>query len=94
MAEETGTLWELFSGPSSKDHGFAAIIAKYAVYAVLGIVDLDYANKKLTVCDPLKISASVVLPCENGEKITIVNDNAAVGISVPDGYEIIRGGKI
>ena len=94
MAEETGTLWELFSGPSSKDHGFAAIIAKYAVYAVLGIVDLDYANKKLTVCDPLKISASVVLPCENGEKITIVNDNAAVEISVPDGYEIIRGGKI
>jgi alpha-L-rhamnosidase len=49
MADLTGTLWEHMSHNASCNHGFASYIAHILYRDVLGIRDIDYINKIITV---------------------------------------------
>lgn len=89
MAKSTGTIWELFSGPSSKDHGFGSILGKLVVYAVFGIKDIDYAQKRILMKSRgLNVSARVKLPTEDGivEMVSNLGETRAISLG---GYEII-----
>jgi alpha-L-rhamnosidase len=49
MAERTGTLWENTSPHASCNHGFASYIGHVLYRDVLGISNIDYLKKEVTI---------------------------------------------
>ena len=49
MATLTGTLWENMQSHASCNHGFASYIGNVLYRDVLGIKEIDYVNKNITV---------------------------------------------
>ena len=49
MADLTGTLWENMQSHASCNHGFASFIGYVLYRDVLGIKEIDYVNKNITV---------------------------------------------
>ncbi|GHV51806.1 hypothetical protein FACS1894181_14210 [Bacteroidia bacterium] len=49
MADRTGTLWEHMQSQASCNHGFASYIAHVLYRDVLGISNIDYAGKEITI---------------------------------------------
>ncbi|MCX6229660.1 MAG: hypothetical protein NTV75_10920 [Bacteroidia bacterium] len=49
MAQQTGTLWENMSSQASCNHGFASYIGHVLYRDVLGIKQIDYLKKEITV---------------------------------------------
>ncbi|MDR0844551.1 MAG: hypothetical protein LBN71_04960, partial [Tannerella sp.] len=49
MADKTGTLWENASSSASCNHGFASYIGHVLYRDVLGVRNIDYTNKKITI---------------------------------------------
>jgi alpha-L-rhamnosidase len=49
MADKTGTLWEHDSNKASCNHGFASYIGHVLYRDVLGVSDIDYIKKEITV---------------------------------------------
>jgi len=49
MAAQTGTLWENMKSSASCNHGFASYIGHVMYRDVLGIENVDYLNKKVTI---------------------------------------------
>ncbi len=49
MAERTGTLWEHMQNHASCNHGFASYIGHVLYRDVLGIKEIDYENKSITI---------------------------------------------
>ena len=52
MAERTGTLWEMISTTASCNHGFASHAAITLYRDILGIRNVDYPRKTVTVAAP------------------------------------------
>jgi alpha-L-rhamnosidase len=50
MADRTGTLWEHMEHHASCNHGFASYIGHVLYRDVLGIRNIDYINREITVC--------------------------------------------
>ncbi|MDR1154865.1 MAG: hypothetical protein LBL04_09135, partial [Bacteroidales bacterium] len=50
MADQTGTLWEHMQHHASCNHGFASYIGHVLYRDVLGIRNIDYINREITVC--------------------------------------------
>jgi alpha-L-rhamnosidase len=49
MADRTGTLWENMTPHASCNHGFASYIGHVLYRDVLGISNIDYINKEITI---------------------------------------------
>ena len=49
MAQRTGTLWENQSPHASCNHGFASHIVHVLYRDVLGVRNIDFAQKKITI---------------------------------------------
>lgn len=49
MADKTGTLWEHMQSYASCNHGFASYIGHVLYRDILGIKDIDYMNKNITI---------------------------------------------
>ncbi|MDR0337758.1 MAG: hypothetical protein LBI18_11775 [Planctomycetaceae bacterium] len=49
MADRTGTLWENMRASNSCNHGFASYIGHVLYRDVLGISNIDYINKEITI---------------------------------------------
>ena len=93
MAERTGTLWENMGHEASCNHGFASYLGHILYRDVLGIKDIDYINKKLTIrftdldleeCEgivPVGDSVIGLAWIRNGDEISYILD-------VPKGFEV------
>ncbi|WP_423126711.1 hypothetical protein [Gaoshiqia sp. Z1-71] len=49
MAERTGTLWENVDAHASCNHGFASYLGHILYRDILGISEIDYLNKEVTI---------------------------------------------
>jgi alpha-L-rhamnosidase len=93
MAEQTGTLWENMSAHASCNHGFASYLGHVLYRDVLGISNVDYLKKEVTVrfTDISLEECSGVLPVEN-EVVELKwkrSDNQIrYSVKVPQGYRL------
>ena len=94
MAERTGTLWEKVHSQASCNHGFASYIGHVLYRDVLGISDIDYLNRKITVrftdIDLENCSGSIPV----GEKVIRLEwkregDRIAYRLQIPEGFEVL-----
>ena len=92
MAEETGTIWELFQTNASCDHGFGAVVGQMIVYAVTGFARVDEKEKVLylyNAYEPLDTVAT--LPLREGmAHITIENGERLVSVTGDYRIEIVE----
>ena len=68
MAERTGTLWENMGSQASCNHGFASYLGHVLYRDILGINNIDYIKKTVTIqfTDIDLTECSGVIPLENG----------------------------
>ncbi|MDD4109857.1 MAG: hypothetical protein PHH93_14165 [Prolixibacteraceae bacterium] len=94
MADQTGTLWENMSPHASCNHGFASYLGHILYRDILGISQIDYINKKITV----RFSDIDLAACEGS--VPVDNDVIELNwqrsgkqinysVKVPQGYEVI-----
>ncbi len=92
MAKQTGTLWENMHSHASCNHGFASYLGHVLYRDVLGISNIDYLNKKVTVCfsDIDLDECSGVLPIDD-DSISLIwkkqGGEIKYSLKVPDGFE-------
>jgi alpha-L-rhamnosidase len=94
MAERTGTLWENITTHASLNHGFASHVVHLLYRDVLGVVERDINNRKITFRIP-EIDLSYcrgTIPI--GDKLIGFeweksDGTILVRCSVPDGYEYV-----
>ncbi|MEZ5103517.1 MAG: hypothetical protein R2757_03395 [Draconibacterium sp.] len=93
MALQTGTLWENMQSSASCNHGFASYLGHVLYRDVLGIENVDYLNKKVTICfsDINLNECSGVLPV-NDDSINLQwkkqNGKIVYSLHVPDGFQV------
>jgi alpha-L-rhamnosidase len=97
MADLTGTLWEHTSSNASCNHGFASYIGHVLYRDILGIRNIDYVNKVITI----RISNFVLDSCSGsipiGEERVSLNWNRTgekidYSYKAPDGWQVKRFG--
>ncbi len=94
MAERTGTLWENVHSQASCNHGFASYIGHLLYQDILGVRDIDYLKKRITVrfsdIDLEECSGTIPL----GDQQIEVQWKRAPGnqinysVKVPGGYKV------
>ena len=88
MAEETGTIWELFQTNASCNHGFGAVVGQMIVYAVTGITRVDEKNRIVYFSDEYeKINAKATLPLREG-MVTVALESGARSVEITGGYHM------
>ena len=88
MAEETGTIWELFQTNASCNHGFGAVVGQMIVYAVAGLVRVDEKNKIVYFSKEYeKINAKATVPLREG-MVTITMESGARSVEITGGYHM------
>ena len=92
MAKQTGTLWENMKSSASCNHGFASYLGHVLYRDVLGLENVDYLNKKVTVrfSDIDLEECSGVLPVGDDVielKWTRQNGEIVYSLRVPDGFQ-------
>jgi hypothetical protein len=88
MAEETGTIWELFQTNASCDHGFGAVVGQMVVYAVTGLVRVDEKEKTVYFSKEYeKIDAKATIPLREG-MLTVSLETGARSVETAGGYHI------
>jgi alpha-L-rhamnosidase len=93
MAERTGTLWEHMGTQASCNHGFASYLGHVLYRDVLGISNIDYLKKEVTIrfADLGLEECSGVIPVEN-EVVDLKwkrSDNQIrYSVKVPQGYRV------
>jgi len=93
MADKTGTLWEHSSNGASCNHGFASYIGHVLYRDVLGISNIDYKNKEITVrfTDIVLDNCSGSIPIEKdivSLSWTRSGNQIDYSLKVPDGYKV------
>ncbi len=93
MAKQTGTLWENMKSSASCNHGFASYLGHVLYRDVLGINNVDYLNKKVTICfsDVDLNECSGVLPVGDDAielKWKKQNGKIMYSLNVPDGFQV------
>ena len=93
MAEQTGTLWENMSAHASCNHGFASYLGHVLYRDVLGVSNIDYLKKEVTVrfTDLDLDKCSGIIPVN--DEILELNWKHSGGqilysINVPKGYKV------
>lgn len=88
MAEETGTIWELFQTNASCDHGFGAVVGQMIVYAVTGLVRVDEKEKTVYFSKEYeKIDTKATIPLREGT-LTVSLETGARSVETTGGYHI------
>ena len=93
MAEQTGTLWEHMGTQASCNHGFASYLGHVLYRDVLGISNIDYLKKEVTIrfADFGLEECSGVIPVED-EVVELKwkrSDNQIrYSVKVPQGYRV------
>ncbi|QGY42778.1 Bacterial alpha-L-rhamnosidase [Maribellus comscasis] len=92
MAKQTGTLWEHMKSSASCNHGFASFIGHVLYRDVLGIENVDYLNKKVTIrfSDIDLNECSGVLPVDDdviGLQWEKQDGKIKYSLQVPKGFE-------
>ncbi len=93
MAQQTGTLWENMKSSASCNHGFASYLGHVLYRDILGIENVDYLSKKVTIrfSDIDLNECSGVLPVENDAiefRWKKQNGKINYSLSVPDGFQV------
>ena len=93
MAEQTGTLWEHMGTQASCNHGFASYLGHVLYRDVLGISNVDYLKKEITVrfTDISLEECSGVLPVGDeaiGLKWKRSGNQIRYSVKVPQGYRV------
>jgi alpha-L-rhamnosidase len=93
MADKTGTLWEHSASSASCNHGFAAYIGHVLYRDVLGISNIDYINKEITIrfTDIVLDHCSGSIPIENewiGLQWKRSGNNISYSLTIPKGYKL------
>jgi alpha-L-rhamnosidase len=93
MADKTGTLWEHMQNNASCNHGFASYIGHVLYRDVLGISNIDYINKEITIrfTDILLDSCSGSVPIEDewvGLQWKRSGNLIRYGLDSPKGYKV------
>lgn len=92
MAELTGTLWEHVGTAASCNHGFASHVAVTYCRDVLGLKDIDYANRTVVFSPPEDLpvdSISMNIPVGKGfirAGWKRVDGKTAESLELPDGW--------
>jgi alpha-L-rhamnosidase len=93
MAEQTGTLWENMSAHASCNHGFASYLGHVLYRDVLGISNVDYLKKEVTVrfTDIQLNNCSGTIPI--GDAAVSLqwerqNGKMVYSLQVPDGFNV------
>jgi alpha-L-rhamnosidase len=94
MADKTGTLWEHTSSNASCNHGFASYIGHVLYRDVLGVRNIDYINKVITICftDLVLDRCKGRIPIEDKfvELEWVRSDNQIrYALKIPEGYEVL-----
>jgi alpha-L-rhamnosidase len=93
MADKTGTLWENMENHASCNHGFASYIGHVLFRDVLGISNIDYLKKEITVrfTDIVLDSCSGSIPVDDDFVELRWNrsgNDIYYSLKVPDSYEV------
>ena len=98
MAERTGTLWENIDPSASLDHGFESHIVNVLYRDVLGLYQVDWANRRVHV----RFSDAVLESCEGripvpGGAVSLrwrkENGKLSYQLDVPAGYAVTMENK-
>jgi alpha-L-rhamnosidase len=93
MADKTGTLWENDNSGASCNHGFASYIGHVLYRDILGINNIDYQNKEITI----RFNDIVLNSCEGsipiGEETVSLSwkydkNKIVYSLAVPKGYRV------
>ncbi|WP_298653369.1 hypothetical protein [uncultured Proteiniphilum sp.] len=93
MADQTGTLWEHMQNFASCNHGFASYVGHVLYRDVLGIKEIDYVNKNITV----RFTDLALEQCNGsipvGDEVINLewirsNNTIRYALQVPTGYSI------
>ncbi|MCG6186929.1 alpha-L-rhamnosidase-related protein [Maribellus maritimus] len=92
MAKQTGTLWEHMKSSASCNHGFASYLGHVLYRDILGIKNVDYLNKRVTIrfSDIDLDECSGVLPVEDDAiEFSWKKQNGTIeySLNVPVGFE-------
>jgi len=94
MAQRTGTLWEKMEERASCNHGFASYLGHVLYRDILGIYNIDYSGKKLTInfADIDLEECSGAIPV--GDEVILLkwkkaDDNLIYSVNLPSGYQKI-----
>ncbi len=93
MAKTTGTLWENMSSEASCNHGFASYIGHVLYRDVLGISNIDYLHKIVTIqFNDLSLSTcNGVIPIEDNSvefKWERIGNKISYSVNVPPGFQV------
>jgi alpha-L-rhamnosidase len=93
MADKTGTLWENMENYASCNHGFASYIAHVLYRDILGISNINYVTKEITIrfTDIVLDSCSGSIPIDDDrvELRWIRSGNTiSYSLNVPKGYTV------
>ena len=93
MAETTGTLWENMGTNASCNHGFASYLAHILYRDVLGVREIDFVNKKITIrftgLDLKECSGSIPIADDAISLAWERNSNEIIySLSVPNGFDV------
>lgn len=93
MAQQTGTLWENMESHASCNHGFASYLGHVLYRDILGISDIDYLNKEITIqfagIDLDECSGTIPLDKDViSLKWKKSADNLLYSVTVPSGYNV------
>lgn len=92
MAQKTGTLWEHMGTQASCNHGFASYLAHIIYRDVLGVTNIDYRKKVITISVPqIDVDeCSGAIPIGD-EKIELKWNRSKAGVeyTAPKGYQVI-----
>lgn len=93
MAQRTGTLWEMIDAGSSCNHGFASYIGHVLYRDVLGVRQIDYVGKEVTI----RFSAMDLDECTgvipvDGSSVELnwkrLNNQIRFTVKVPPDYKV------
>ncbi|MDD4190009.1 MAG: hypothetical protein PHI28_01645 [Mangrovibacterium sp.] len=93
MARQTGTLWENMSAHASCNHGFASYLGHVLYRDVLGIANIDYVKKEVTIrfTDIDLAKCSGVLPV-NDDAVELkwerVDQQIRYSVKIPENYRL------
>ena len=88
MAEETGTIWELFQTNASCNHGFGAVVGQMIVYAVTGLLRVDEKEKIVYFTEKHEAFKTVAtIPLKNGS-VTVTIDDGIRSVAVLGDYQV------
>ena len=89
MVKDTSTIWELFSENASCNHGFGSIVSMFIGKALIGLVEINEAEKKLIFDErTVGIDTKISIPVAEGNVCVEVRNEVRT-ITPSQGYQVI-----